>query len=321
MNEREDVELRRVVAEVAEAVEPGDRLAEIRARTTAATPRRAGGWSGGATVLLAAAAVVVVALIAGAVAGLGSGRGDDLVAGPVPSYPTSGAGAAATTAVYYVGPGGDGPDARPSVLYRYFEPAADPLTLLMSRPTDPDYTTRWPPGSLLSWEVVDEEVVVQVSRSGTDGLDGPDVLRHQQLIYTMQAAVGARIPVVVANPDVELEQFTRAAPVGTLSQMSISDPGEGFTYSGSMRARGVANGFEGSVACRLIGDGAGARDFGPFVTTSGGLLANRPLPWRIRVDLGDVPPGAYTFSCSTDDPSAGTDGAGAFTDTRTIIVE
>ncbi|MEO9323610.1 Gmad2 immunoglobulin-like domain-containing protein [Nocardioides sp. C4-1] len=316
---RDDQDLHDLFDDTVSDVEPVDRLGQIRARTTRATVRRRRGWAvaGGAAV---AAAAVVAAV---AVVSTGDAPEGD-VAGPAPApAPTRTTTATtdatthatdatdAVTAVYYVSQGGSA-EGSPEALYRYFEPAGDPLELLMSTPSDPDYQTLWPEGSLLSWEVTDDEIVVGVADVQEPGQGD---LALQQLIYTLQAATGTDLPVRLEG--VASGVLERRAPLDVLSHMSISDPAEGNVYDAPFTARGVANGYEGNVACQVV-----TADWTPVWSgaTIAGWTEDRLFPWELEVDLTGVAPGDYTFTCSTDDPAGGAEGTGTFTDTRSITV-
>ncbi|CAN5477346.1 hypothetical protein BH11ACT8_BH11ACT8_06410 [soil metagenome] len=339
----DDELLREAIAEAVSDVEPTNRLAAIRRETSQHSNRR---WYavGGASVLAAAASVTAVAV-------LGNGttpRADD-PAGPSPSpvptapAPTKTAGTApdpsgSPVAVYYIGAGPDGADSPWAVLFREFvtpTETADPVQLLMTRPEDPDYLTEWEPGSLLGSSVEDGVITVTIGASVSldrpRGWSGREAeLAVQQVVYTLQAHYGDRLPVQFASADGPRpisvlgvptnEPLAEAPALDTLSHMSISDPAEGSTYSGSFTARGVSNGFEASVACWLyVGNDGGA--YGPWITTAAGWQEPRLFPWELEVDLSDVPAGDYSFECSTDDPSGGAEGSGAGVDTRDITVE
>ena len=343
-----DDELRALVSDAVTDVEPADRLAAIRRRTGPNATRRShrGGFAIGGAALAAGAAVAVAAVLAAP----HDSRDGDVAANPTdspsstaptrgpsddPPAPTPAPTEAATTAVYYVGSGPDGPKGASDVLYRYFEPAAAPLDLLTATPSDPDYRTLWPAGSLT--EVSAPEVgVVQVTIGDASLHDRPAgmsereaALAVEQVVYTMQAfhqdpdlAVQFLLD---GNPIDEVygvatsEPVISAPEIATLSLMSISDPGEGLSYSSSFTARGRASSFEGTVFCRLLD--AGGTAAWQQSTIAAGPPGDHLSPWRLRVDLSGVPAGTYTFTCATDDPTGGTEGRGTDVDTRTITVE
>ncbi len=258
----------------------------------------------------------------------------------------------AVTPVYYVGDGPDGPDAPEHVLYREFGRAVakDPLNaaieLLQSTPADPDYTTLWPKASLEfgSFDGIGDQGFISVVLTDPALVERPSPMNEaearlaiQQVVYTMQAALRTRAPVefslpgatsnvdtvlgVPAERDAEfsgVRKYTEAPVLDVLSHMVISDPAEGLVVSDdSFTARGLGTGFEGSLVC-FVRDGDRQLWAEPTIA---GWQEERLFPWELEVDLSDVPSGTYTFLCTTDDPTGGTEGRGADTDTRTIVVE
>ena len=341
-----DDELRAAIGDAVCDVEPTDRLGEIR-RATHLPARRRWYVVGGAAVLAAAVVVTAVAVLAQGDAP----RAADPIgpAATTRTSPTAISGPAVP--VYYVGPGPDGPNAPASTLYRYFEHGGTPLDLLMRTPSDADYRTLWPVGSLVV--ASDPEAgLVYVTLRDASLRERPDAMSEveaelavQQVVYTLTAALqddfvvrfryqdpnddSTTVPLDrvlgIEIPEQEVDGTTipgsvRKAPqLDVLNEMSISDPAEGASYAGSFTARGVSNGFEASVYCRLI-DANGTQVW-DAPTTAGGWLEPRLFPWRLEVDLGNVEPGEYTFTCTTDDPTGGAEGYGAATDTRSLTVE
>ena len=59
---------------------------------------------------------------------------------------------------------------------------------------------------------------------------------------------------------------------------------------------------------------------GGFFTASG-LHGPRLFPFSGEIDVSSLDPGTYTLIVETDDPSGGAEGPGAFTDTRTFVIE
>lgn len=246
-------------------------------------------------------------------------------------------------AVYYLGPGPDGPAGAEAALYRAFERrTADSydtgslLDLLTARPSDPDYRTMWARGSFRS--VGDPEVGFSVVRlagsvpqTRPPGMTAWEAeLAIQQVVYSVRAYYREDVDVQFVQGEGRPVQrvfgvatdngaVSAAPPLKVLSHMSITEPAEGQVVMESFTARGVNNGFEGTVSCELstqpgsrqVWTGAGI----------GGWQEERLFPWELEVDLSGVPSGTYAFWCSTDDPTGGTEGAGAYVDTRTVVVE
>lgn len=243
-----------------------------------------------------------------------------------------------TQVVYYVGPGPDGPDAPAGALYRYDAQAPydtgttlDPLT---ATPADPDFRTLWPRGSFEG--VGDPEVGLSVVHLAPDlSLARPDGMSEleaelalQQIAWTVREAFAER-------PDVKLVQgggavdavfgvptdngIVRAAPdLSVLSHLNITEPAEGTVVSKRFVIRGLAHGFEGTVGC-FVEDPTGSAVWSG--ATIAGWQEDRLFPFEVEVDLESLPAGTYVVRCRTDDPTAGTEGRGADTDTRTIVID
>ena len=281
-------------------VEPADRLDEIRARTASSSRSAARPWlyAAGATVLATAATVAAFAVLGGDRA-----HQHDRVATPPETQ---------LVAAYFVGNSPQGPR-----LFREFDevPAGDPLQAALDRierpASDPDYRTSWTTTSF--GDVAVDETGINVEL-GVNDLS--DELAVQQVVYTLQAAAGERLPVWFWLPGQRGNAPHTAAPENdVLNLVSISDPAEGEEYSGSFIARGRANSFEATVPWE-IRDGDTVVKKG-FATASSSM--DKLYPWKAEVDLTGIEPGTYTFVAMTDDPSGG-EGPGPFTDTRTIVV-
>ena len=148
----------------------------------------------------------------------------------------------------------------------------------------------------------------------------------QQLVYTAQAAIGKRVPVVFtigrkppgAHPTllgVDTSQPIGNAPIlRTLSLVNISAPNEGDPVSGKLTVTGTNNSFEGTSVIYLQRNG---RKY--LVTpTIGGQGGHKLYPWTVTLDTTKVQPGEYTLVAENDDPS----GQGhPDTDTRTVEVK
>ncbi len=267
---------------------------------------------------------------------------------PSTSPPTAPTGAQAY-AVYYVGANAAG---KP-VLYREWHrgprlPAADPggsgadvLTeavqdSLASLPLDPDYRTSWHALATLdhaSYETTGGGDTLRIALKGTGLATRPTGMSPaeakaavQQLVYTAQAAVGKRAPVLFTigrTPPgahqtllgVDISQPVRNAPIlKTLSLVNISSPNEGDQVSGKLTVTGTNNSFEGTSVIYLQRHGKKY-----LVTpTIGGQGGHQLYPWTVTLDTTKIPPGGYTLVAENDDPS----GQGnPDTDTRTLEVK
>lgn len=341
----DDDELREWLTDAVSEVEPGQRLSDIRERT-AASPRRVGWYAAGGAVLATAATVAIIAAIgtgndprhttsdpAGDPSAPYSGGYEPT--GPQTTDPSATAPSGSVKPVYYVGSGPDGPEAPSDVLYRYFEPGAPLLDLLMQTPSDPDYRTLWAEGSLVDVSGV-EGGVVSVTIADASLHDRPaDMsareaeLAIEQVVYTVQGYLqDPRVAVQFKLGDNPVDQVygvptsepvTNQPELDVLSHMSISDPAEGRTYSHTFTARGRSNGYEANVVCRILGQGGA--ELSVSSTTAAGWTEPHLFPWELQVDLELVPSGTYTFTCTTDDPTGGSQGRGADIDTRTIVVD
>jgi hypothetical protein len=267
---------------------------------------------------------------------------------PTTSPPATTTGAQAY-AVYYVGANAAG---RP-VLYREWHrgphlPAADPggkggdvLTeavqdALASLPLDPDYRAPWHALATLdhaSYETTGADGTLQIALKDTGIADRPTTMSPaeakaavQQLVYTAQAAVGKRAPVVFtvgrkppgAHPTllgIDISRPIGNAPIlKTLSLVNISSPNEGDKVSGKLTVTGTNNSFEGSSVIYLERHG---RKY-LLTPTIGGQGLHKLFPWTVTLDLTKVQPGEYTLVAENDDPS----GQGhPDTDTRTLEVK
>ncbi len=308
--------LRAAISGAADDIEPLDRLDHIRRMTRASASRRRAWCIAGGSLLAAAAAVTVIVAVTGPGASTGPTTGADPASAGVSPPPAS----QGTYPIYYVGPAPDGPAAPVAVLYSSLETGTSALDLLMRTPTDPDYRTRWPEGSLVSYTVTADSIEVIVG----PGAPLDDDLAVQQLVFTLQGVEDSKLAVTVLGSPVGAAPptFDRADDLTVLSRMSITEPAEGTVIpagSGSFTATGQGNSVEASGACFLRGDDA--FESGPYLAQMSGWMEPRLFPWELSVDLSDVPPGTYTFACATDDPSGGEEGRGADTDTRTVIVE
>ncbi|WP_447646463.1 Gmad2 immunoglobulin-like domain-containing protein [Nocardioides zeae] len=225
----------------------------------------------------------------------------------------------AATAVYFVTPGPLG-----DRLVREFQPGdadlASAVALLSGTPQDPDYSnpaTGWVQGASQEGD----EIVATVSGAAPGGDDAP--LAVQQVVYTLQAAVGDTLPVRFVDADGgdvtvagESNPVAAAPQLDTLLLVNVTDPAEGTTVSGSFTATGRASSFEANVPWELRSDGE-VVDSG-FVTHEGDWTTGLG-PWEVTVDVSALAPGTYTFVARTDDPSGG-EGPGPSEDTKTITV-
>jgi hypothetical protein len=299
----DDDDLRRLLDDAVSAIEPTDRLAELRARTT--TTRGTGVRWGAA--LAAAAAVAVVA---GGVATLGDSPDRPPTAtGPTSTGPATGSRA---VAAYFVGETPAG-----SRLYREFQQVASPvgpvdsLELVASGPTDPDYSTAWPEGSFGALVVSGTTARVALTEAAPEQ---PSGLAVQQLAYTLSAAVQEPLSVVLERGGSVVARADLAPQLDVLAPVNLSDPTEGQVVGDVLPVEGRASSYEATVPWRVEGTGLS----GFF--TAAGWAEPRLFPFSGEIDVSSLDPGTYTLIVETDDPSGGAEGPGATSDTRTFVV-
>jgi hypothetical protein len=318
-------DLSTLLREAVDNVDPAPRYRELWDGVTVATHRRSRRrWVGG----LAAAAVF---LVAGGVAATHHSTDSE----PQPAGPPRAIdhGESRTVyGIYYAGSTPNGPR-----LYREFRAGpdnqkdlADALSLLVARPSDPDYTSYWRQGQLLGATVEDGVIQVEVDPAVTRKSDVTNGrLALQQLIYTLQGVVGGREPVQfvhAGNPVAEVfgqptsEPLAQEPELDVLALASISDPSDRRVVHGEFSARGVASSFEGTVPWELRRGAADGTVVRRGTAQTYGWV-DRLYPWATgRIDVSDLTPGEYTFVVRTDDPSNG-EGPGPTVDTRTVFIK
>jgi hypothetical protein len=321
-------DLHDLLHDAVDAIEPSDRLADLRART--ADPVHAAArpwfWAAGATVLATAAAVVIVAVVS-------SGPGDpdpahhrhSMATDPTPTP------AGSLVATYYFADTSRGPR-----LFREFDQieADKPLEAaqesLMSDAADPDYRTAWPAGSIADtgFDGIGDDGEISVVLDRSSMLHRPEGLSHeeaelavQQVVYTFQAALQTQAPVSfyygMGEPADQVYGISTPGPVdadpSALNPVSISDPAEGNEYSGSFTARGRVRSSERTLRWNVV---LGAHTIAASGTATIDAGEGSFSPWSAEIDLSGVAPGTYGFVVSTSDGAYDY----TFADTRTIIV-
>lgn len=334
--------LRRLVEDAVADVEPTDRLAQIRARTRAASVD-AETSSGrvrrrrSVAVLGAAAAVTLVIGLVGVAVNQTDHRQPAARAEPSTAVDPEDATPTITFPVYFLGDTARGPG-----LYRELQTARtlDPLTMALRQSVqgqadDPDYRSAWPTDYWVAHasEIRGKRIEI--------GLIGPRVaslpagmtrqearLAIQQVVYTAQAsAEDGSLPVAFSTRGGQGRvlgvrvgsAMSAASPLETLSLASLDSPAEGQVVdSGVLTVAGAANGYEGTVVLELR-DAAGRAVLSKPVVA--GTVEDRLFPFHAELDVSEVPAGTYTLAASTEDPTGGTEGFGADTDTRTVVIE
>jgi hypothetical protein len=334
----DDERLRLLLEQTVADVEPGDGLETIRSRTkgtdmpTPLSAKRPWIWSALGAAVAAAAVIVGFAVLgdrdqdADAPASIVSPSATPSIQ---PSDPLA-------VGIYYVGDTPAGPR-----LYREFHqvPGQSRIQAAVERatmtPTDPDYRTDWPTGSIVGANFDGIGVNGQYTITLSDGSlrERPVGMSKQEaqiaveaLIYTVQASGQTRAPVqffLGQNPIDQVygvptsEPLAEGNPLDVLSLVSITSPEEGATVSRQFEASGVANSFEANVPWQIM---QGDRVVKSDATMAAGAYEDKLFPWHVSIDVSDLAPGSYTFMAMTDDPSGGAEGNGPYTDTRTIVI-
>jgi hypothetical protein len=342
--------------EVADGVEPGERLEAIRAASGVRRPGR-GWWTAGGVGLVAASVVTALALGTG-----GTPSGDPGPAGqpstpsPTPDRTESlqdrkdrleemrraaeaeNGGSTTTVAAYYAG---DTPDGLR--LYREFRrvdaddafgAAAAALSL---PPEDPDYANLWPADAIqtVSFDGTGDDGVIGVTvdpthRERPAGMTEVEAaLAVEQVVRTVQAAARARAAVQFfsgGNPIDQVlgvptsEPLAAGSDLAVLAHVSLSDPSEGLLVDNDepFTVTGVGNSFEGNIVTR-IQRLSGVVEVVAEEPAIAGTYEDRLFPFEVTFDLTTVPPGDYLVVSRTDDPSG--EGRVHVDDRRITIVD
>jgi Immunoglobulin-like domain of bacterial spore germination/Sporulation and spore germination len=258
---------------------------------------------------------VAAAIVAASVAGcaqtanpVGQAGSSSAPAATSPATPAAGERA---VPVYYVAQTAAGPR-----LQREFHrvPATDPgsaaVREMLAHPTgtDPDYRNPWPAGTTLRAPVTSTGDTITVDLSAAP----PSDLATQQLVFTVQGALGSTVPVHLLRDGVTTgPPIPRGDPYALRSLVQIDAPADGTSTASPVIVTGEAAVFEATLHWTVL-SGATTVRTGVTSTAEGQTFA----PFRFSLDL---PPGRYTVRISEDDPS---DGAGrpVLTDDRTLTI-
>jgi hypothetical protein len=324
-----------LLREVADGVEPGDRLGAIRAATSGGRRTRRGWWAVGGVGLVAASVVTAIALSTG-----GTPAGDD--PGPAEPAPTATPTSAADPAccrvvpVYFVGDTPDGPR-----LFREFQSGDGPESAetfaldaaLRGTAQDPDYRSSWPSDASAGAYLMAPDLITLTLMGDLhdrpSGMSATDAqLAIEQVVRTAQALYGqGRVPVRLLLDDAPTDQvlgvpasepLAAGSDLEVLAHVSLSDPSEGLVVDNDepFVVRGVGNSFEGNIVTR-IQRLQGAEEIVAEEPAIAGTYEDRLFPFEVTFDLTAVPPGEYLVTSRTDDPT----GEDRFhTDTRRITV-
>jgi hypothetical protein len=328
-----DLKIRDLLHEVADDVEPGDRLAAIRAATAPAGRRtRRGWWAAGGAGLVAASVVTAFTLNTG---GAPQTTDPDLAGPPSTSdTATDEDGTSRPVAVYFVGDTALGPR-----LFRELRPDidADSRVLLAIHAAlggdalDPDYRSPWPEGVVLrQWSDRPDGITVSLEGAPVDrpaGLSEEEArLAIEQLVRTAQAVAGrGKVPV-----DVQIERQVTDTVLGVpttaplkgspdlevLAPVSLSEPSEGQTMraNGTLWVSGRATSADDLVTVRVQRWEGTAVALGPSSMTLD-EASGSPGSFSLGLRSDDLQPGEYEVIAKVQNSDGTTD-----TDTRRITI-
>lgn len=335
------VDLRALLHDAVDDVEPDDRLGDLRRRTAGGRRTRR---SRVAPIL--AAGVATAAVVAGGVTvGLVGGGAERPEAGDRDRAAAEEGITSSTSeraaALYYLG---DTPTG--ARLYREFglvpadEGSAAVLTALRALtagdgPDDPDYRTVWPADSFEDAVVQDDAIVVELGPAGlerpSDVSPGEASLGLQQVVYTAEGVIGRAVPVVFRHGGVTAERVLGLPAPGpverdrlyaTTAPVNISDPVEGLRADDVLEAGGTLATPVQAVSWRLEDASGGAVEEGAADILASGVdgTTEHVRGWRVRVDLDGLSPGTYAFVVEATSTGQTSDSPATFTDDRTIVV-
>lgn len=331
--------IRDLLHEVADDVEPRDRLDAIRAATAPTRRTHRAWWAAGSAGLVAASVVAALTLTTGGAprsGGTGPADGPTSTA-PVREGPT----VPSPVAVYFVGDTAEGPR-----LFREFRSDlgngrgidADQgrtvtalFVALAGGARDPDYRSPWPEDVTITQLAYGSDVV-QVTLDGAPvrrpaGVSAQEArLALEQLVRTAQAGYGkGNVPVDIQLQGKETdtilgvptaEPLTDSPDLDVLAPVSLSDPTDGLEVDGDdgvLTVRGRAWGDGGEVTTRLQSwEGTTVLAVAVDRMTAG---QTEMVPFAATFDVSGVPPGDYVVVSEVTMPSGAT-----VADTRWIII-
>lgn len=191
------------------------------------------------------------------------------------------------------------------------DPASEAVRAMLAQPTgtDPDYHNPWPAGTTLRAPVTSTPGAITVDLSSAPPADP---LATQQLVFTVQGALGVTTPVRLLHDGVPVgPPIPRGDAYALRSLVQIDGPADGTSTTSPLTVDGEAAVFEATVHWTVESAGKVVRT-GVTATAEGQVFA----PFRFSLEL---PPGRYTVRISEDDPS---DGAGrpVLTDDRSVVI-
>ena len=334
MNAHDDDRLHSLFDDAVSDVEPRGGLDRIQDRT-AGRARRPWVWGAGGAVLATAATVAAVAMLTSGPGTTDAGPGPAPASQPTHPEQTSATeppgGTPVTVSVYYAGDTTRGV----RLFKETHQVAMDNPALAAARlsvegaASDPDYHSLWPQGTevtAVSFDGTGDQGTATVALSGK-GLtakpsgSSPGSLLLQQLVYTVQDALGARARVEFSvdgtHADTLLGQpvsqgVAAQAADDVQSPVQIDSPADGATVDRTFTVSGRAAAFEANVQWELMqGDTVAEKGF----TTAAECCTLSPFTFEVTAPG----PGDYTLVVHDEDASGG-EGSGPVKDTKQVTV-
>ena len=241
---------------------------------------------------------------------------------------------AGTMPVYYAAPTASG-ELRLTREFHHIETDDDPVKAAVGQmfapPADPDYVSLWAPTDVVSVDVTDDAIVIDLAEVPTVEAPNPDQpvteAAVQQLVYTATAAAstlnqtdGSKpVRVLVAGERPSALQpvglhldLSRQSQIEVRQLVQLNDPAQGAQVTSPVAVTGEAAAFEAALEWEI-------RKASDEVVTAGTTQAEvccEFSEFRFSVELE---PGIYTVTVSDTDPSGG-EGPGPATDTKTFEV-
>ncbi len=217
----------------------------------------------------------------------------------------------------------------------------EPVAHLLDGPTDSDYRTLLPAGSIEphfhfdgigsdgAFGIVLTDASWEQRPAGMSDRDAR--LAVQQLVWTLNSIRGnntvdtsqrdsAEVDFYVDHQEVSflgIPSGVKPEPeLDVLATVNVLSPADGATVKDTFTASGLASSFEATVPWQVV-DSTGKVVLENSAMADGWM--DKLYPWTAEVDVSKLAPGDYTFVARTDDPSGG-EGGGPTEDTKKITV-
>lgn len=134
---------------------------------------------------------------------------------------------------------------------------------------------------------------------------------------TDTSTVATSAPAPVSTPASPSTASTSSSWTSTNTLITLDEPADGTSVSGSLTVSGTANSTEANVPWKIL-DASGAKVLDGSFTADGWM--DKLYPYRGKVDVSSLTPGAYTFVVQVDDESDGESGVPPQKVSRSITV-